>query len=249
MLELISIHKYFNRGTVDEVHVLKGISLKVNDGDFVTLVGNNGAGKTTLLNIISGSQFPDEGRVILDGIDVTSMPEYKRSRFIGRVFQDPLMGTAPSLTVDENIALAMKRGGRLGLKWALSNRITESVKENLATLSLGLEDRGRAGVGLLSGGQRQAITMLMAIMAQPKLLLLDEHTAALDPKAAPLISELTERIVKETGVAAVMVTHNVSSALAMGNRLIMMEDGRIALDAKGDEKKRLTHEELLSMYV
>lgn len=249
MLELKGIHKYFNRGTVDEVHVLKGISLKINDGDFVTLVGNNGAGKTTLLNIIAGSQFPDEGKVIIDGIDVTSLPEYKRGKFIGRVFQDPLMGTAPSMTVNENMALAMKRGSRLGLKWALNKKIKASVKENLGTLSLGLEDRGRAGVGLLSGGQRQAITMLMATMAQPKLLLLDEHTAALDPRAASLISELTERIVKETGVAAIMVTHNLSSALAMGNRLIMMEDGRVALDAKGDEKKKLTHEELLSMYV
>ncbi|MDI6600349.1 MAG: ATP-binding cassette domain-containing protein [Thermoanaerobacteraceae bacterium] len=249
MLELIGIHKSFNRGTVDEVQVLKGINLKINDGDFVTLVGNNGAGKTTLLNIIAGSLFPDEGKVLIDGVDVTNLPEYKRGRLIGRVFQDPLMGTAPSMTINENMALALKRGKRLGFKWALGGNTKAMIKDSLETLSLGLEERGRAGVGLLSGGQRQAITILMATMAEPKLLLLDEHTAALDPRAASLISELTERIVGETGVAAIMVTHNLSSALSMGNRLIMMEGGMIALDAKGDEKKRLTHEELLAMYV
>jgi ABC transporter. len=237
MLELKDIYKSFNKGTVDEVQVLKGINLRIEDGDFVTLVGNNGAGKTTLLNIISGSQFPDEGRVIIDGVDVTTMPEYKRGRMIGRVFQDPLMGTAPSMTINENMALALKRGKKLGLKWGISSNTRNIIRDNLKILSLGLEERGKASVGLLSGGQRQAITLLMATMARPRLLLLDEHTAALDPRAASLISELTERIVGETGVAAIMVTHNLSSALSMGNRLIMMENGRISLDAKGEEKR------------
>ncbi len=248
MLEVKNISKTFNPGTINEKHALTDLSLSLNDGDFVTVIGGNGAGKSTLLNAVAGVWPVDGGAVMIDGMDVTGMPEYKRAKYIGRVFQDPMMGTAPNMQIEENLALAYRRGKKRGLKWGVTAAEREFYREKLATLGLGLEDRLTAKVGLLSGGQRQALTLLMASLQTPKLLLLDEHTAALDPATAQKVLELSDRIISENKLTALMITHNMSDAIRHGNRLIMMDRGRIVLDISGEEKKRLTKADLLARF-
>ncbi len=248
MLELKNITKVFNPGTVNEKVALDNVSLTLEDGDFVTVIGGNGAGKSTMLNAISGVWKPDEGQILIDGADVTQMPEYKRARFLGRVFQDPMMGTAAGMGIDENLALASRRGKRRGLGWGITKAEREHYRELLAPLGLGLEDRLSTKVGLLSGGQRQAVTLLMASMQQPRLLLLDEHTAALDPKTAAKVLSLSDQIIEANGLTALMVTHNMHDAITHGNRLIMMHNGGIILDISGEEKKKLTVEQLLAQF-
>lgn len=248
MLEIKDLKKTFNPGTVNEKAALKGLNLTLNDGDFVTVIGGNGAGKSTLLNAIAGVWKPDEGQILIDGTDITAMPEYKRAKFLGRVFQDPMMGTAADMWIEENLALAKRRGKRRGLAWGISSREREEYRELLATLGLGLESRLTTKVGLLSGGQRQAVTLLMASLNNPKLLLLDEHTAALDPKTAAKVLEITDRIVKENQLTTVMITHNMRDAITHGNRLIMMHEGNIIVDVSGEEKKQLTVEQLLGLF-
>ena len=248
MLELKNVTKVFNPGTVNEKVALDNVSLTLEDGDFVTVIGGNGAGKSTMLNAISGVWKPDEGQILIDGADVTQMPEYKRARFLGRVFQDPMMGTAAGMGIDENLALASRRGKRRGLGWGITKTEREHYRELLAPLGLGLEDRLSTKVGLLSGGQRQAVTLLMASMQQPRLLLLDEHTAALDPKTAAKVLELSDQIIESTGLTALMVTHNMHDAIVHGNRLIMMHNGGIILDISGEDKKKLTVEQLLAQF-
>ena len=248
MLEVKNISKTFNPGTINEKHALTDLSLSLNDGDFVTVIGGNGAGKSTLLNAVAGVWPVDGGAVIIDGMDVTGMPEYKRAKYIGRVFQDPMMGTAPNMQIEENLALAYRRGKKRGLRWGVTAAEREFYREKLATLGLGLEDRLTAKVGLLSGGQRQALTLLMASLQTPKLLLLDEHTAALDPATAQKVLELSDRIISENKLTALMITHNMSDAIRHGNRLIMMDRGRIVLDISGEEKKRLTKADLLARF-
>ncbi len=248
MLEIQNIEKTFNPGTVNEKIALDGLSLTLQDGDFVTVIGGNGAGKSTMLNAISGVWKPDQGRILLDGVDVTDMPEHKRAKFLGRVFQDPMMGTAANMQIDENLALAMRRGKRRGLAWGIRSEERAMYRELLHSLDLGLEDRLTTKVGLLSGGQRQAVTLLMASLNQPKLLLLDEHTAALDPRTAAKVLEITDRIVRENRLTTLMVTHNMRDAIAHGNRLIMMHEGRIVVDVSGKEKKELTVEYLLELF-
>ena len=248
MLEVKNISKTFNPGTINEKHALTNLSLSLNDGDFVTVIGGNGAGKSTLLNAVAGVWPVDGGAVMIDGMDVTGMPEYKRAKYIGRVFQDPMMGTAPNMQIEENLALAYRRGKKRGLKWGVTAAEREFYREKLATLGLGLEDRLTAKVGLLSGGQRQALTLLMASLQTPKLLLLDEHTAALDPATAQKVLELSDRIISENKLTALMITHNMSDAIRHGNRLIMMDRGRIVLDISGEEKKRLTKADLLARF-
>lgn len=248
MLELKNITKVFNPGTVNEKVALDNVSLTLEDGDFVTVIGGNGAGKSTMLNAISGVWKPDEGQILIDGADVTQMPEYKRARFLGRVFQDPMMGTAAGMGIDENLALASRRGKRRGLGWGITKAEREHYRELLAPLGLGLEDRLSTKVGLLSGGQRQAVTLLMASMQQPRLLLLDEHTAALDPKTATKVLSLSDQIIEANGLTALMVTHNMHDAITHGNRLIMMHNGGIILDISGEEKKKLTVEQLLAQF-
>lgn len=248
MLELRNIKKTFFPGTVNEKVALKGIDLVLEDGDFVTIIGGNGAGKSTMLNAISGVWKPDHGQVIIDGIDVTHLPEHKRAKYLGRVFQDPMMGTAKDMEIEENLALALRRGKRRGLKWRITREERESYRQILADLDLGLETRLTHKVGLLSGGQRQAVTLLMATINTPKVLLLDEHTAALDPKTAAKVLEITDRIVEKDHLTTLMITHNMKDAIAHGNRLIMMHEGRIIIDVKGEEKKKLTVEDLLAMF-
>ena len=248
MLELKNIKKTFFPGTVNEKVALKGIDLVLEDGDFVTIIGGNGAGKSTLLNAIAGVWCPDCGQVLIDGIDVTHLPEHKRAKFLGRVFQDPMMGTAKDMEIEENLALALRRGKRRGLKWRITRAEREQYRKTLADLDLGLETRLTHKVGLLSGGQRQAVTLLMATLNTPKLLLLDEHTAALDPKTAAKVLEITDRIVQKDKLTTLMITHNMKDAIAHGNRLIMMHEGRIIIDVKGEEKKKLTVEDLLAMF-
>ena len=248
MLELKNLHKTFNAGTVNEKHALNGLNLTLNDGDFVTVIGGNGAGKSTMLNAVAGVFGVDNGQIIIDGTDVTKLPEHKRAKFIGRVFQDPMMGTAATMQIEENLALAMRRGKKRGLRVGISGKEREEYRELLKTLDLGLEDRMTAKVGLLSGGQRQALTLLMATIQKPKLLLLDEHTAALDPKTAEKVLTLSDRIVAENNLTTLMVTHNMRDAIAHGNRLIMMYDGRIVIDVAGEEKKKLTVPELLELF-
>lgn len=248
MLELKNVTKVFNPGTVNEKVALDNVSLTLEDGDFVTVIGGNGAGKSTMLNAISGVWKPDEGQILIDGVDVTPMPEYKRARFLGRVFQDPMMGTAAGMGIDENLALASRRGKRRGLGWGITKAEREHYRELLAPLGLGLEDRLSTKVGLLSGGQRQAVTLLMASMQQPRLLLLDEHTAALDPKTAAKVLELSDQIIESNGLTALMVTHNMHDAITHGNRLIMMHNGGIILDISGEEKRKLTVEQLLAQF-
>lgn len=248
MLTLVGAKKTFNAGTVNQKVALDGVNLTLNKGDFVTVIGGNGAGKSTLMNAVTGVFRLDEGQIILDGIDITKLPEYKRARYFGRVFQDPMMGTAPDMQIDENLALAYRRDKHHGLKWEISKSERELYRTQLARLGLGLEDRMSCKVGLLSGGQRQAITLLMASLVKPKMLLLDEHTAALDPKTAAKVLTLTDEIVKESGLTALMVTHNMKDAIAHGNRIIMMNNGSVILDISGEEKKKLTVEALLSEF-
>ncbi|MDK2805330.1 ABC transporter ATP-binding protein [Thermoanaerobacterium thermosaccharolyticum] len=247
MLKLKNVSKSFYKNTPNENQVFKDLNFEVEDGDFVTIVGSNGAGKSTLLNLIAGVYPVDSGSIMIDDVDVTSYPEFKRSKFIGRVFQNPLLGTAPSMTIDENLSIAYSKGAGLSLKMGLNKKNRDLFKEKLAELGLGLENRMKTKVGLLSGGQRQALTLLMATFAKPKLLLLDEHTAALDPRTANIINEITNKIISENNLTTLMVTHNLEHALEYGNRIIMMHQGRIVLDLK-DEKKNLTVQKLLKMF-
>ena len=248
MLELKHITKVFNPGTVNAKTALDDLSLILNDGDFVTVIGGNGAGKSTMLGTVAGTVLPDSGTVTLDGMDLTHVPEYERAAYLGRVFQDPMMGTAADMLIEENLALAARRGQKRRLRWSMSNAERETYRELLRPLELGLEDRLSTKVGLLSGGQRQALTLLMASLKQPKLLLLDEHTAALDPKTAAKVLELSDRIVAENHLTTLMVTHNMRDAIAHGNRLIMMDAGRIVLDISGEDKKKLTVPDLLELF-
>ena len=248
MLEIRNIHKTFNAGTVNEKQALRGVSLTLADGDFVTVIGGNGAGKSTLLNAVAGVWPVDEGSIVVGGADVTHLPELKRAQYIGRVFQDPMMGTAATMQIEENLALAMRRGKSRSLRVGITKQEREEYKELLKILDLGLEDRLTSKVGLLSGGQRQALTLLMAALQKPKLLLLDEHTAALDPKTAAKVLDATEKIVQRDRLTTLMITHNMRDAIAHGNRLIMMYEGRIAVDVSGEEKKKLTVEALLELF-
>ena len=248
MLKITNLRKTFNPGTVNAKTALRGLNLELNDGDFVTVIGGNGAGKSTLLNAIAGVWKPDCGTIEIDGTDVTHMPEHKRAAFLGRVFQDPMKGTSPDMEIAENLAIADRRGTKRRLVWGVKKADRAKYRELLATLELGLEDRLSAKVGLLSGGQRQAITLLMATLRRPKLLLLDEHTAALDPKTAAKVLELTDQIVSKNKLTTLMITHNMKDAIAHGNRLIMMHEGRIIIDVSGEEKKNLTVEQLLALF-
>ena len=248
MLKITSLRKTFNPGTVNAKVALNGLELTLNDGDFVTVIGGNGAGKSTMLNAIAGVWQPDSGTIEIDGVDVTNMPEHKRAKFLGRVFQDPMKGTAPDMEIAENLSIAARRGTKRKLKWGIKRAERENYKELLSTLELGLEDRLSCKVGLLSGGQRQAVTLLMASLNSPKLLLLDEHTAALDPKTAAKVLEITDKIVESNHLTTMMVTHNMKDAIAHGNRLIMMHEGNIIVDVEGEEKKNLTVEDLLNLF-
>jgi len=248
MLKLFNVSKTFNPGTITEKIALKNINLEIDDGDFITVIGGNGAGKSTLLNLIAGIHFTDTGSLFLDGMDLTGIPEYARAKYLGRVFQDPMMGTAANMQIEENLALAMRRGKRRTLSWGVQPAERALYREKLALLGLGLEKRMTSKVGLLSGGQRQALTLLMATLQKPKLLLLDEHTAALDPKTAKKVLDLTETFVADEKLTTFMVTHNMKDAIRCGNRLIMMSEGRIIYDVKGDEKKNLRVEDLLKRF-
>ena len=249
MLKITDLQKTFNPGTVNAKTALDGLDLHLKDGDFVTVIGGNGAGKSTLLNAIAGVWKPDFGTIEIDGVDVTNMPEHKRARFLGRVFQDPMKGTAPDMEIAENLAIAARRGTKRRFVWGVRKAEREKYKEMLADLELGLEDRLSAKVGLLSGGQRQAVTLLMASLSKPKLLLLDEHTAALDPKTAAKVLELTDKIVTENKLTTLMITHNMKDAITHGNRLIMMHEGKVIIDVEGEEKQMLTVEDLLALFV
>ena len=248
MLEIKNIYKTFNKGTVNEKKALNGVSFTLNDGDFVTVIGGNGAGKSTTLNAVAGVWPVDSGSIIIDGINVTGLPEHKRAKYLGRVFQDPMTGTAATMEIQENLALAVRRGKRRGLRWGITKKEREQFKELLKQLDLGLEERMTSKVGLLSGGQRQALTLLMATIQKPNLLLLDEHTAALDPKTAAKVLEISEKIIAENHLTCMMVTHNLNDAIAYGNRLIMMNEGQVILDIGEEEKKKLTVEDLLEKF-
>ena len=249
MLKLENIHLTFNPGTVNEKKALEGLNLQLDQGDFVTILGSNGAGKSTLFNTIAGTYRPDTGKVFLDGKDITSQPDYKRSKDIGRLFQDPLKGTAPNMTIEENLALAYLRANHATSPFSMiSKKDRAGFREKLSMLGLGLEDRMNQPVGLLSGGQRQALTLLMATLVTPKILLLDEHTAALDPGTAEVVLELTKRIVAEHNITCLMITHNLASSLELGNRTIMMQNGRIALDIKNEQRQGLTPDDLLKLF-
>ena len=249
MLKLENISLTFNPGTVNEKKALTNLSLHLPAGDFVTILGSNGAGKSTLFNTIAGTYTPDSGKVFLDGKDITQLPDYKRSKEIGRLFQDPLKGTAPNMTIEENLALAYLRANHTKSPFSMVSKADRAeFRERLAMLNLGLEDRMNMSVGLLSGGQRQALTLLMATLVTPKILLLDEHTAALDPGTAEIVLELTKKIVAENHITCLMITHNLASSLAIGNRTIMMADGRIVLDIGGEERKGLTVDDLLTRF-
>lgn len=248
MLTISHISKTFNPGTITEKKALKDISLTLNDGDFVTVIGGNGAGKSTLLNHIAGVYMPDSGSIELDGEDITNVKEHVRAKYLGRVFQDPMLGTAATMEIEENLALAYRRGHKRGLGWGVTAAEKKIYKEQLSLLELGLENRMNAKVGLLSGGQRQALTLLMATLQKPKLLLLDEHTAALDPKTADNIMELTNRLVHEKKLTTLMVTHNLKFALQYGNRLIMMHQGHAIMDVSGEEKKNLPLSDILDKF-
>ncbi len=249
MLEIRNISKTFNPGTVNEKTALRNLSLQLNDGDFCTVIGSNGAGKSTMLNAVAGVWFVDEGSIFIDGTDVTRLPEHKRAKYLGRVFQDPMTGTAATMQIEENLALAARRGKRRTLRAGITKAERAEFAERLRILDLGLEDRLTAKVGLLSGGQRQALTLLMATLKKPKLLLLDEHTAALDPKTAAKVLEATDRIIERDHLTTLMITHNMKDAIVHGNRLIMMKDGRIILDISGEDKQKLTVEELLERFI
>lgn len=248
MLEIKNVTKIFNPGTVNEKLVLDNFSLTLNDGDFVTVIGGNGAGKSTMMNAIAGVWPVDTGQILIDGIDITKLPEHKRAKFLGRVFQDPMTGTAATMGIEENLALAKRRGKSRFLRPGITRKEREEYKEILKILGLGLETRLTSKVGLLSGGQRQALTLLMATLQKPKLLLLDEHTAALDPKTAAKVLETTEYIVNKDYLTTLMITHNMKDAITHGNRLIMLMDGKIILDIRGEEKKKLTVEDLLHKF-
>lgn len=248
MLEIKNVSKTFNPGTVNEKTALNGVNLTLEDGDFVTVIGGNGAGKSTIMNMITGVYAVDSGSIVIDGIDVTSMPEHKRAKYFGRVFQDPMTGTAANMEIVENLEIAAMRGKRRTLRFGISKKKREEYKELLKKLDLGLENRLSSKVGLLSGGQRQALTLLMATLQKPKLLLLDEHTAALDPKTSAKVLALSDRIIRENNLTTMMVTHNMHDAITHGNRLIMMHEGRVILDIGGEEKKNLTVEALLHKF-
>ncbi len=248
MLEIKNICKTFNKGTVNEKVALRGVSLTLNDGDFVTVIGGNGAGKSTMLNAVAGVWPIDSGSILLDGVNVAGLPEHKRAKYLGRVFQDPMNGTAATMEIQENLAIAVRRGKSRTLRPGITKKEKQQFKEMLKQLDLGLEDRMTSKVGLLSGGQRQALTLLMATIQKPKLLLLDEHTAALDPKTAAKVLELSDKIIAENQLTAMMVTHNMNDAITHGNRLVMMSEGQIVLDIGGEEKKKLTVEDLLQKF-
>ena len=248
MLEITGLKKVFNRGTVNEKVALNGLNITVNDGDFVTVIGGNGAGKSTMLNAICGVFPVDEGKIVLDGNDITALPEYKRAKFLGRVFQDPMMGTSPNMEIQENLALAYRRGKSRLLRPGITKAEKELYREHLKRLGLGLEDRMTSKVGLLSGGQRQSLTLLMATLNRPDLLLLDEHTAALDPKTAAKVLALTEEITAEEKLTTIMITHNMKDAIHYGNRLVKMHEGRVVYDVSGEEKSALTVEDLLKKF-
>lgn len=248
MLDINNISKTFNAGTVNEKKALSGLELHLNEGDFVTVIGGNGAGKSTMLNAIAGTWYVDEGSILIDGVDVTRLSEHKRAKYLGRVFQDPMTGTAAGMQIEENLALAARRGKRRGLKIGITSREREFYKEQLQILELGLESRLTTQVGLLSGGQRQALTLLMATLEKPKLLLLDEHTAALDPKTAAKVLDATDRIVEKDRLTTIMITHNMKDAIVHGNRLVMMHEGHIIYDVAGEEKKKLTVADLLHKF-
>ena len=248
MLKLDNIHKTFNPGTINEKIALNGVNLTLNEGDFVTVIGGNGAGKSTMLNAVAGAWPVDEGTIEIGGVNVTKLPEYKRAKYLGRVFQDPMTGTATTMSIEENMAIAARRGEKRGLSWGITHQERDTYREMLKTLDLGLEDRLTSKVGLLSGGQRQAITLLMASIKKPKLLLLDEHTAALDPKTAAKVLEISDKIIAENHLTAMMVTHNMKDAIVHGNRLIMMHEGKVILNISGEEKKKLTVEDLLHQF-
>jgi len=248
MLKIENVHKTFNAGTVNEKKALKGLNLHLKEGEFVTVIGGNGAGKSTMLNAVAGVWGIDEGKITIGGVDVTHLPEYKRAQYIGRVFQDPMMGTAATMQIEENLALASRRGKVRSLRSGITKAEREEYREQLKILDLGLEERLTAKVGLLSGGQRQALTLLMATLQKPKLLLLDEHTAALDPKTAAKVLEATKKIVSKDHLTTMMITHNMRDAIAYGDRLIMMYDGHIVVDVSGEQKKNLTVEQLLNLF-
>ena len=248
MLELKNLYKTFNAGTVNEKRAIDGLDLTLEDGDFVTIIGGNGAGKSTTLNLIAGVFPADQGNIILDGVDITRLPEHKRAKYLGRVFQDPMMGTAATMGIEANLALANRRGQRRTLRPGITAQEREKFRKQLAALGLGLEDRMTSKVGLLSGGQRQALTLLMATLKKPRLLLLDEHTAALDPKTADKVLQITEEIVARDKLTTLMVTHNMKHAIQYGNRLIMMDSGKVVVDIRGEEKKNLTVRDLLEKF-
>ena len=248
MLEITGLKKTFNKGTINEKIALNGLELTVNDGDFITVIGGNGAGKSTMLNAICGVFPVDDGKIVLGGKDITKLPEYKRAKFLGRVFQDPMMGTSPNMEIQENLALGLRRGKVRTFMPGITKKEKELFREHLARLGLGLEDRMTSKVGLLSGGQRQSLTLLMATLKKPELLLLDEHTAALDPATAEKVLELTKSIVAEKKITCLMVTHNMHQALELGNRTLMMDSGRIVFDVKGEERSRMTVDDLLEKF-
>lgn len=248
MLEIKNVYKTFNKGTVNEKRALNGVNLTLNEGDFCTVIGGNGAGKSTILNAICGVWPVDKGTIIIDGKDVSALPEHKRASYLGRVFQDPMTGTVADMEIIENLAIAARRGKRRSLAWGVKKSEKETYREMLKAFDLGLENRMTSKVGLLSGGQRQAITLLMATIKKPKVLLLDEHTAALDPKTAAKVLELSDKIISENNLTALMVTHNMHDAITHGNRLIMMNDGKVILDISGEEKKKLTVDMLLQKF-
>jgi len=248
MLTVSNVYKTFNKGSINEKKALCGLNLHLNPGDFVTIIGGNGAGKSTLLNMIAGVYPIDNGKIEIDGVNISRAPEHERAKYIGRVFQDPMRGTAAGMEIQENLALAYRRGEKRTLKWGITKQEKELFAEELKILELGLEERMSSKVGLLSGGQRQALTLLMATLVEPKLLLLDEHTAALDPKTAKTVLDLTEKIINDGNLTALMVTHNMKDAIRMGNRLIMMHEGRIIYDVAGEEKKNLKVSDLLAKF-
>jgi putative ABC transport system ATP-binding protein len=248
MVKVENLKKTFKKGTIDEKVAIAGITFHVRKGDFVTVIGSNGAGKTSLLNLIAGTYAPDEGDVIIDGVQVTQLPEHKRAKYLGRIFQNPLMGTASTMSIEENLAMADLRGKQRGLRWGVAKARREFYKDILRMLNLGLEGRLKDSVSLLSGGQRQSLTLLMATLSLPKLLLLDEHTAALDPKTAGRVMELTDKIVEENNLTTIMVTHNMPQAIRYGNRMVMLHEGKVQYEAQGEEKQALTVEDVVKRF-
>jgi putative tryptophan/tyrosine transport system ATP-binding protein len=247
MITLNDVSKIFNEGTVNENIAIKDVNLEVKEGDFITVIGSNGAGKSTLFNLIAGTFFPNYGSILLNGLDITRVPEYKRAKYIGRIFQNPLLGTAGNMTLEDNMMISWRKGFK-GLKISLNRKMREYFREELKILDMGLEDRLKNNVNLFSGGQRQALTLLMMVLSRPDLILLDEHTAALDPRNAAKVLELTEHFIKEFRLTSIMITHNMAHAIAYGNRLLMMDGGEIILDIEGDEKRNMTVEKLVDKF-